>query len=257
MFTLDPNNFEESLKKAREEMNKIKAIIDPFLNDSLSSKEVIEICHTGKFIIVFDEKIQLVGKREAPDFVIEYDGEKIGLEVERIFNPDEVQNIKSKQELFNKAANEFENKFPSEKLLANYWLQDGFTFKGNQKNILIEEIVKFTYDLISDKNPPYPSYIEKVDIMNHSGVSFNSNEGAYMIKDLPSENLIKAIEKKEAKVANYKANTGLDSQWLLLVSGIGLDSFGIEDAEIPKEVESQFEHIFLLEDFDARVTKIK
>ena len=261
MFEIDTKNLAESLKQAKEEMDKlgdnVNLIIRHLLNDSLNKKEVIEICHAGKFITVLGDKIQIKKKTEAPDFIIEYNGKEIGLEVERILNPHEVQNIKSKQELFEKAAKEFESKFPSVKLLANFWLQDGFRFKGNQKNMLTKEIVNFIHELASGNNPPYPIYIENVDLMSHSGVSFNFNEGAYMLSDLPTANLLEAITKKEAKVENYKINSGLDSHWLLLVSGIGSESFNIEDVELPQKIESQFEHIYLLEDFDAKVTKIK
>lgn len=260
MITINPNNPEE-VKEAFEKMKsskaKLKSIVEPFLTEELSEKEILELCHLAKFIFAFDDKIKILEKRESPDFIIQNEGKTIGLEIERIFNLEEVQNIKSKQELFNKATKEFENKYQNLKLLANFWLHDGFMFKGIQKNVLIEEIVNFTYELVSGDNPQYPSYIEKVDVMKHSGVSFNFNEGVYMPKDLPVTNLIEAINKKEAKVTEYKDNTGIDYQWLLIVSGIGSESFNIENVEIPEEIESQFEHIYLLEDFDAKVTEIK
>jgi len=65
------------------------------------------------------------------------------------------------------------------------------------------------------------------------------------------------IQKKEAKFNQYREASGLERQWLLLVSGIGSDSFNIEDVELCEEIESQFEHIYLLEDFEARVTEMK
>ena len=260
MITFNPNNVEEmreGFEKMKTTKAKLKAIAEPFLVPELSEKEILEVCHLANFITSFDESLKIIEKRESPDFIVEYHGNQIGLEIERLFNLSEVQNIKSKQELFKKAATNFEDKHPTIKILANFWLNDGFTFRGNQKNLLIEEISNFTYDLVSGNKPTYPSYIKDVDVMKHSGVSFNFNEGAYMVNDLPPENLIEAINKKEAKIAEYKANTGFDSQWLLLVSGIGSESFAIEDVELPTEIKSRFEHIFLLEDFDARVTKIK
>ncbi len=260
MIIFNPNNPEEmreAIEKMKTTKAKLKAIANPFLVPELLEKEVLEVCHLANFIISYDESLKIIEKRESPDFVVEHHGNQIGLEIERLFNLDEVQNIKSKQDLFKKAAISFEAKHPEIKILANFWLNDGFTFRGNEKGLLIEEITDFTYELISGNKPTYPIYIKDVDIMKHSRVSLNFNEGAYMVDDLPPENLIEAINKKEAKVTEYKANTGFDSQWLLLVSGIGSESFGIKDVELPTKIKSQFEHIFLLEDFDARVTKIK
>jgi hypothetical protein len=266
MFQFKENNFKERLKifieKNDDRHNKVSSIINSFLTGSLSEKEETEIRQVGNFIVVSGENIRLLEKREAPDFIIEQNGKKIGLEVERIFNPDVVQNIKSKKELFDKAAIKFESTFPHVKLLANFWLDDSFTFHGSQKSSLIQEICNFIYEVSSGNAPTSPSYIKEFQIMEHSGVCFNFNAGAYFVKDLPNANLIKAIEKKEEKVAGYISNTGIDSQWLLLVSGIGAESFRIDTTEMTNNIKSQFEHIYLLEDFllediDPRVTKIK
>lgn len=263
MITLDRNNLEESLKEAKKRMNdfgnKLKFIINPFIDDTLPKKEVIEVCHVGKFLVVLDKEIKLLEKAKPPkpDFIIEYAGEKIGLEVERIFNLEEVQNIKSKQGLFEKAAHEFENSNPKINVMVNFWTIEGFKFEGNDKKSLISEINSFVVEIVNGNNPVYPSFIEKADFIPHSRVNFNFNEGGYSSEDISNLTLNEAIQKKEAKFSQYKLNTGLDRQWLLLVSDIGSDSFNIEDVELPKEIESQFEHIYLLEDFEARVTEIK
>lgn len=260
MFKLNINNPTEmanTLKDMRKVGDKLRAIATPFLTEDLSDKERLEFCHLAKFIFAFDEKIRIIEKRESPDFIVEYGKKRFGLELARIFDPKEVQNINSKKELFKKAANEFEAKYPNNTILANFWLLDGFRFTGNQKNSLVEEIVEFTYELISGNKPNYPNFIKDIFITKHTGVDFNFNEGAYMSKDLPSTNLIEAINKKEAKVDEYKANTGIDAQWLLLVNGIGSDSFNTEDVEMPEKIESQFEHIYLLQDFEGKVIKIK
>lgn len=263
MIQLDINNLAESLKKAREEFNnfgnKVNVIVSPFINDTLPRKEVLEICHVGKFLVVLDKEINLLEKAKPPkpDFIIECAGEKIGLEVERVFNLEEVQNIKSKQGLFEKAAHEFENSNPNVNVMVNFWTIEGFEFEGNDKKSLIAEINSFVFETVNGNKPVYPSFIEKADFMPHSQVNFNFNEGGYSSEDISDLTLNEAIQKKEAKFNQYKLNTGLDRQWLLLVSGIGLDSFNIENVELPKEIESQFEHIYLLEDFEARVTEIK
>lgn len=263
MFNLDMKNLEESLKEAKKKMdqfgNKINSIINPFLDEKLSRKEVVEICHVGKFIAVWDETIQLVEKRESPDFVVNHQGEKIGLEVERIFNHKEVENIKSKQGLFESAAQKFQSQYPQFKLLANFGLTDNFQIKGNKKSDLIKEINEYMFAKANKNILNKPSFITGVDIMPHTGVSFNFVEGVYMATDITETTIKDAIEKKELKFNKYKEHLGTERQWLLLVIGIGSDSYNIEieELEFTEEIESQFEHIYLLEDFDAKVIEIK
>lgn len=267
MITLNPNNPDE-IKEAEERIrvmqNKQKALLVPFLDDNLaqwkdelSEKDQLELSHISKFILVFDESIKIAKKFERPDSIIEHNNRMIGLEHERIFNHDEVSAIKSKQGLFEKAATEFAKRYPKIKILMNFWLTDGFGFRPNQKSSLIEEIVNFVYEFETKMNPSYPSYIKDVFRMPHSEVFFVFNEGAYSPTEMPETSVFEAIKKKEVKIADYKANSEIETQWLLLVSGIGSDSFDLKSFSFKKDFESQFEHIYLLEDFDARVTIIK
>ncbi len=244
---------QEQIKKLKATKTKLIAIVEPFLKDNISHKDRLELAHLAKFIVSFDESIKIIEKRESPDFIIEYKGNFIGLEIERIFNLEEVANIKSKEAVFNKAALEFEKKYSDSKVLANFWVTDGYEFTGKE----IQEIAEFTYQTISGVNPAYPPYIKKILFMKHSGVSFNYNEGAYMPTEITGTSLDENIRKKEKKIANYKANTGINSQWLLLISGIGSDSFDLDDFELRKPIESQFEHIYLLQDFEAKIITLK
>ncbi len=93
--------------------------------------------------------------------------------------------------------------------------------------------------------------------MKHSGVSFSFNEGAYMQTEITETSLDEAIQRKENKFASYKANTGLDNQWLLIVSSIGSHSFDFDDFTLEKEIVSQFEHIYVLQDFEGKIITIK
>jgi len=256
VLPIDPNN-PDSLKAAMEKLNefrnKQRAIVAPFWKEDLLEKEKLEISHIAKFIIVFDESIKIIEKRESPDFIIEYKGTPIGLEIERLFNLDEVAKIKSKEALFKKAGAVFENKYSGTNVLANFWVIDGYKFTGKE----VEEIADFTYQKIIGANPKNPSYMKEIDVMNHSSVDFNYNEGTYMPMEIPATSLEEAINKKEAKFADYRANTGIDIQWLLLVSSVGSHSYDFEDFNLEKPIESQYNHIYLLEDFDAKVTPLK
>ncbi len=130
----------DELEKMTETKDKLKAIVAPFLTDNLSDKNRLELAHLATFINSFDESIKIIEQRESPDFIIEYKGNYIGLEHERIFNDEEVANIKSKEAIFNKAAIEFEKKYSGIKVLANFWVTEGYKFTGKETS----EIADFT-----------------------------------------------------------------------------------------------------------------
>ncbi len=93
--------------------------------------------------------------------------------------------------------------------------------------------------------------------MDHSDVAFKYNPGGYVTSNIDTETLQKAINKKELLVEKYKKYSALERQWLLLViGGVSPDSFkfNIEPVDIAKS--SQYERIYLLEDFDARLWRL-
>ena len=97
-----------------------------------------------------------------------------------------------------------------------------------------------------------------MNVQPHSKISFNYNEGTYNQEELENEIVLSAIEEKESKIENYTKNSGTEFQWLLLVnSEAGSDSFDTYDFEGIENIQSKFEHIFLLKDFNCEIVKIK
>lgn len=233
--------------------DKQNQIVAPFWDDSMTDKNKLELSHLAKFILCYDESIEIVEQRESPDFIVQYQGGRLGLEIERLFNPDHVAAIKSREAIFKKAAIEFERRYPGEKVAANLWAVENYQFSGKE----IGEIADFVHQVIAGDGPAAPPYLSQYFLSPHSGVNFSYNEGSYTQIEMPATSLDEAISKKEAKLPSYLENTGLDRQWLLLISaGIGSDAFDLEDYE-PKEYESGYEHIYLLQDFQAEVLTIK
>jgi hypothetical protein len=123
---------------------------------------------------------------------------------------------------------------------------------------LKEEISKYVYEIItSGQTIEKPSYIDNIRIMKHSQVSFCYNPGGYVVNNLDKESLENAILKKEPLVEKYQTNSGLQRQWLLIVIGsTSPDSFEFSDSQFKIEMNSKFEKIFLMEDFNAKAWQI-
>ena len=98
MVNIDTNNFNQSLRQAKklldEHRKRLSDLINPFLSESLSRKEVIELCNLGKFILQTDNEIKILSKSESPDFLVDRSGEIVGIEIEAIFNTDFVQDVR-------------------------------------------------------------------------------------------------------------------------------------------------------------------
>lgn len=59
------------------------------------------------------------------------------------------------------------------------------------------------------------------------------------------------ITDKERKLADYRANTGLDRQWLLIVTGIGMKTVVLPVQVDGHRFVSQFERVYLLDYFEG------
>ncbi len=258
--------FQVNLDQVKEEFIKFQAlkkslteIISPFLDSAAGDeKQSIELCQVGKFIAVLNTSIKLISRGESPDFIIEHNQLKIGVEHERILNPERVQQFQSVKKLFDDAAKEFARRNPEIKVLANIHLKsDDFSFTKSIKQLLIDEICVYILGVASNTPVEKPEFIKSVNLQKHSLVSFSYLENNFYSQDLTEDALLKAIEKKNKLAESYRQKSSIQEQWLLLVVG-SLSSDSYEMARINNSsVESSFDKIFILEDFNAIVHQIK
>lgn len=83
------------------------------------------------------------------------------------------------------------------------------------------------------------------------------NFGAHMVHNLTENIVYDFIQKKENKIEKYTRNTGLN-QWLILLAG-GVKEYSYD---VPKglnfeQLDTKFEKVFLLADFDNQLFEIK
>jgi hypothetical protein len=258
MWEIDINNL-DSLRNAKKQMDAIKkalqVIVEPFWSDELDEKRRVELAHVAKF--VFKEGGQINEMRESPDFLIQKAGKLIGLEVTQLFTK-HVEYNRHIQRLFDHASRSYEGQFGNDRLLVNFCLDERFNYRSHERAALVTEIVDYVHGLHAGTAIPTPRFILRTDIQPHYSVDFNFNEGAYSPEAITDSVLLGAIEEKEAKFDTYVANSETPFQWLLLVNReAGSEAFDTaEFEEIADDIETKFEHIFLLRDFDFEVIKI-
>lgn len=240
-----------------------------FLDDSKQAdrKKTIEIFHIGKFLL-HNEDYSIESVREKPDATIKNHSELIGLEHEVIVD----QSIKNIEGYFENIARQTKNLFAQSKysdFLANIYFNTSYPIKTKEKSEnaqlafkMIESCLESNeYQLngyFSENLFDYEDYgiINRISVMNHSGISVNSNCGAWWQKELKPETLLNAIKMKEKKLPTY-LKSGISKQWLLLVIGsLNGSSYEI-DQTFDVNVDSGFDKIFLLEDFRNNLYEIK
>lgn len=259
LHELNIAKLKEMVQNIDSSNGRIDAIIRPFMADKLNRKQGIELCQVGKFLSLLDFPTTIVERRESPDFIISYNGELIGLEHESILDEKVASSYRSVSDLFNDAAKLFSNKYPDIKILVNIYLSvDRLVFKKHERAVLIDEIIDFISNYINDSETIKPDFIDRLSVSKHSRVNFVYNPGAHYVESLNEERLMSAIEKKENKIADYIQKSNIQKQWLILTTGTyGPDSFEYGDSPFQINITSNYDRIYLLEDFNSVLWKIK
>lgn len=259
MIEISVEDIEKAMEKLDAFGNKLRPIIAPFLNDKLSQKQRIEICHVGKFVVLLGNDSKIIEHDNSPDFIIQFEKDRIGVEHQRILRLDKVVSHKSTEKLFEDAALLFKSEHPGINILVNCWLtEETFSFTKQESNTLKKQISDYIFAIVNKSEDfQKPWFIDEILFMEHTDVEFVYNPGGFMVKRLESDSLNEAIQKKEKLIENYKAKSKLEKQWLLLVIGAtSPDSYKVNVNEIAIEKSSKFERIYLMEDFDARLWRL-
>lgn len=217
----------------------------------------LEICQLGKALVTYFPEFSIKEVREKPDFIIS-DGKKaIGVEHQTILDEKTKKKRGFYENIFRIAERDLKKESLLPNFLANCYLKNNLVFKSSNKNTLIQLVkdivTNFVLNDLFEENP----LIRKIVKMPHSKKNINVNFGAYIVKNLNAETLIDFIIKKEGKVESYRKNTGLE-QWLFLVTGGAEEySFEIEKPMENLEINSSFDKIFLMADFDNELYELK
>jgi len=264
-------DFEAQLKAQLERVSNQKADYERLVSERIKlveqsnssrkekDKRILELCHLASFAIGLKDakviqdvkEIEIADLSIEPDFIIIYKNERIGLEIRRVFN-DKAQQTGERKTILKLAAKIFESKYPGHRVLASIRFTDSFDERANNTDEIKNRIADLVYAHLTRQPFEAPEFIESIHCTGHSQVSFGLT-GAYWVGNLDSE-IKEGIEKKDKKVANYKAKSNLRKTWLLLVvSGASPDSDFTDFDPTTLEAENSFDSVFLLNDLRKKV----
>ena len=245
-------------KKESAELGKIiHPIVEQF---ELNKQELLEVCQIGKFTFKVDSQIKIIDKPQPPnpDFIIEFSDKLIGLEHTQVLTPDASRYFKVKT-LLDYAEQIFEEKYPGVKVHATISIQnDAWDYRQKDKPELAEKIADLVQWTMCGLEFDLPDQITEIRTSRHSQVSFTFKEKNWEADYLTRERLKVEILKKESKISGYqRSEKKLAELWLVLLIG-SLSSVSYELYEsVNYEMNSKFDRVYLMADFDARIIRVK
>lgn len=246
------NNYDRNLIE-----KKVNIFIEPLKADyNKNQKKIIEICHVGKFLAILNNNININRIFEEPDFILDNGNKNIGLEHQVIVNNEKIELEGFYKNIFKKVEQRISKEYPNLKFLANCFLNTNLSVELNNKENLINQIFETIVEFATNNKLIENEIITDILIMPHSSISLCTNFGGWSQKFINEEIIYSAINKKEKKISNYIDNCGT-KQWLLMViGGLGETSYEM-DEYLQLEINSKFEEIYILEDFNNILYKIK
>ena len=248
-------------KSLGENKKTLGELIDYHLEFLLPNKEknkqkILEICHTGKFLMLLGNNFTIDQLFEKPDFILSDGNERIGLEHQILIEEDIKEKEGFFENLFIIAGNELNYDSEVPNFLANCYLYSEINYKLNQKASIISQIKTVVKEYVLNDILIENPIIERISIMPHSHKHISPNFGAWWQRKLTAKHITDSIFKKEHKIATYKIN-GIDKLWLLIVIGsLGESSFEI-DENLRINIVTEFDKVFILEDFNNKLYELK
>lgn len=251
-------SYREMYKRVMLFGNKVKDVIKPFTSQCKEdSKRSSELWHVGSFIVLLGEDVKLMDHSDKPDFIICVDNMKVGVEHTRLIDEQVHKQEKAIDDLIDRAQAIFQKKYPAFNCTVYFSLPEYISYKLSDRNDIAEQIADFVYLRINNTNVQKPSFIEDVDVFLKPGLHFQAH-GAYSSGPLLKERVSFAVRKKERLLGGYKKDKNIDEVWLLIVvtGGSGSSDYSFIDSSA-FGIDSEFEKVYLLNDFEKKLYKLK
>ena len=239
----------------------LKKILDPHLVELLTDKnknqqKILELCHLGKFIILSEKKLKIKELTEKPDFLLTHGQNHIGLEHQVIVDFKAKKREGFFEDIFKKAEERLRSVPDLPNFLANCYIRPYIEYPTSQKENLVTIVETVVHEYVVNGYLMDNPIIDEISKMPHSQINITPNLGAWWEKDISAEEIIRAVKKKEQKIMSYKEK-GFSEQWLLMVIGSTGESSYEMDEHLEIQLETEFDRVFILEDFKNNLFQLK
>ena len=230
--------------------------VESLFTDNEKKKKILEINHVGKFLMLLDAGIQIDKLFEAPDFVLKFhSGKKVGLEHRTIIDGKAKSREGFFEDIFSVAESELQNNLELPNFFVSCHLNPYLSFMTNQKRNLIQIIISVVREYILTGILLDNPLIDKISKIPDSYTSINV-VGAWWVNYITTDLITEAIRQKEEKIRIYRENS-VNIQWLLIVIGqLGKSSFNIKK-DLELDFKTEFDKVFILEDFYNNLYELK
>ncbi|MDU1905157.1 MAG: hypothetical protein E6772_10275 [Dysgonomonas sp.] len=243
-----------------QNLNRLKAITEiHFLelekDEIKNHKKIVEISHVGKLLMNLDETSYIEKVCEVPDFLINYNGNTLGIEHQTLTDNTDRSYEGFFENIFRHAESELKKNNSLPNFLANCWLYPKIEYKLNEKNAFIKLVVEIITEFIKSGHLIYNNIIEEISLQPHSEINVCPNFGAWWQKYLTKDILQNAINEKEKRIDDYRKS--VKQIWLLIViGGTKSSSYQISTHE-NYNIATTFDRIYLLEDVYNNLYQLK
>jgi hypothetical protein len=237
----------------------------------MKNQEQEELWIFEKFVeLFFNGRIPDFEKGESPDFIINLDGEKIGIELTEVFQDSSYSYSKLQQNSSDWAnfTDQFIAAIQSEvdfKFSVGIHFSRFHEIKKSDKVNLIEKLKELCIPhlrtlpdrrhLKLDFYNGIPQQIDSIDFGRLDGIadSFNYKPEGGPVSDLKIEHLTPILLKKEKKLGKY---VECDKNWLLIREG-NYYAGSFSELDVPTPIESSFDKVFLLRTRKSSLVELK
>lgn len=216
--------------------------------DRESEKRKKELQDLAYFILFSQQDIQLVKMQESPDFILTIDGEPTGLELTSIHDMAAIKDIKYLMNLCEQTQRKLrENNIVSKKLY-NIIFNSSYEWTQSLKEY-VADLTGYLEARFLNKSPVKAAYIRELNISPLEEVQVRLSE-VYETKPISASDVDTLIRQKEGKIADYRKNSGINRQWLLIIQegSSAESSFEIKPELMPQR-RFDFDRIILFDTF--------
>lgn len=209
-----------------------------------SIKKQNEITEIVNFIYDIGYDAKLASCDERPDFVIDFKGEKIGVELTGMFDDEVVAEINTFQRKLDEATAILTATVPELTGMFNFVIDPAKVILKNAN--LSKQLAACVEAVQAGKVIPHVDGLVNITRAPHKILQLAVSE-EYILATIDIEKVKKTIQKKEDKFIAYKDNTGLKKFWLLVaIDGASAKgSFMIDIKKLPTQVGTKYDKVFI------------